>query len=61
MRITAALFSLLLLLPGLPLRAAPARIVSLTPHLTEQLFAIGAGPQLVAVDEASDWPAEVLV
>jgi len=59
MRITAALFSLLLLLPGLPLRAAPARIVSLTPHLTEQLFAIGAGPQLVAVDEASDWPAAV--
>lgn len=36
----------------------PQRIVSLTPHLTEQLFAIGAGAQVVATDDASDWPQE---
>ena len=29
----------------------------LSPHTTEMLYAIGAGPALVAVDEASDWPA----
>ncbi|GAA4501619.1 cobalamin-binding protein [Pseudaeromonas paramecii] len=58
MRITTTLSSLLFLLLSLPLPAAPQRIVSLTPHLTEQLFAIGAGAQLVAVDEASDWPAQ---
>jgi iron complex transport system substrate-binding protein len=34
----------------------PQRIVSLTPHLTELLFAVGAGPQLVGVDSASDYP-----
>lgn len=37
----------------------PQRIVSLTPHITEQLFAIGAGAQIVGVDDASDWPAAV--
>lgn len=52
-------FARLLLVLALPLYAAvPQRIVSLTPHLTEQLFAIGAGPQVIAVDEASDWPDE---
>jgi iron complex transport system substrate-binding protein len=35
----------------------PQRIVSLTPHLTELLFAVGAGSQLVGVDSASDYPA----
>ena len=39
--------------------ASPQRIVSLTPHITELLFAIGAGPQVVATDDASDWPAAV--
>jgi iron complex transport system substrate-binding protein len=34
----------------------PQRIVSLTPHLTELLFAVGAGPQVVGVDSASDYP-----
>ncbi len=34
----------------------PQRIISLTPHLTELLFAVGAGPQLVGVDSASDYP-----
>lgn len=34
----------------------PERIVSLTPHLTELLFAVGAGAQVVGVDSASDHP-----
>ena len=36
---------------------APAqRIVSLAPHVTEQLFAAGAGAKLVGVSEYSDYP-----
>jgi iron complex transport system substrate-binding protein len=39
--------------------AAPAqRIVSLAPHVTEQLFAAGAGAKLVGVSEYSDYPEE---
>lgn len=34
----------------------PLRIVSLSPTATETLFAIGAGPQVVAVDDQSDYP-----
>jgi iron complex transport system substrate-binding protein len=34
------------------------RIVSLAPHVTEQLFAAGAGAKLVAVSEYSDYPEE---
>ncbi len=33
------------------------RIVSLSPTITEDLFAIGAGKQVVAVDQDSDYPA----
>ena len=36
----------------------PERIISLSPSSTEGLFAIGAGPQVVAVDEYSDFPAD---
>lgn len=36
---------------------APKRIVSYSPGATEILFAIGAGPQVVAVDKFSDYPA----
>lgn len=36
------------------------RIVSLAPHLTELLYTIGAGEQLVAVSAWSDYPREVL-
>lgn len=42
----------------LTLESRPERIVSLSPSSTEGLFAIGAGPQVVAVDEYSDFPAE---
>src|SRR6185295_6687936 len=34
------------------------RIISLAPHVTEQLFAAGAGEKLVAVSEYSDYPPE---
>lgn len=35
----------------------PHRIVSLSPTATEMLFAIDAGPQVVAVDDQSNFPA----
>lgn len=38
----------------------PQRIISLTPHLTELLFAVGAGAQVVGVDSASDYPDAAL-
>jgi iron complex transport system substrate-binding protein len=37
--------------------AKPGRIVSLSPTATEDLYAVGAGPQVVAVDDDSDYPA----
>ncbi|MFZ3260916.1 MAG: helical backbone metal receptor, partial [Thiobacillus sp.] len=40
----------------LELTQPPQRIVSLTPHLTELLFAVGAGAQLAGADSASDYP-----
>jgi len=39
---------------------APQAIVSLSPSSTELLFAIGAGDQVIAVDEYSDYPAAAL-
>jgi iron complex transport system substrate-binding protein len=36
----------------------PERIVSLSPTATEMLFAIGAGDQVVAVDDQSNYPAD---
>ena len=36
--------------------ARPERIVSLSPSSTEGLFAVGAGPQVIAVDEWSTYP-----
>ncbi|MFB4307477.1 ABC transporter substrate-binding protein [Actinomadura sp. GTD37] len=38
--------------------ARPKRIISLSPTHTETLFAIGAGPQVVAVSDYSNHPAE---
>jgi iron complex transport system substrate-binding protein len=37
----------------------PTRIVSLSPTTTEDLFAVGAGGQVVAVDQDSDYPAGI--
>ncbi|HEV7163704.1 MAG TPA: cobalamin-binding protein [Solirubrobacteraceae bacterium] len=36
------------------------RIVSLVPHATELLFALGAGPEVVAVTHECDYPLEAL-
>ena len=35
---------------------APKRIISLSPTATESLFAIGAGAQVIAVDDQSNYP-----
>ena len=44
----------------LTLEARPERIVSLSPTATEMLYAIGAGGQVVAVDEYSNFPQEAV-
>ena len=44
----------------LTLEAKPERIVSLSPTATEMLYAIGAGGQVVAVDEYSNYPEEAV-
>lgn len=41
------------------IKAQPARIVSLSPTATEDLFAVGAGKQVVAVDLSSNYPPGV--
>jgi iron complex transport system substrate-binding protein len=47
-------------LSTIPSQAAityPKRIISLSPTATEDLFAIGAGKQVIAVDDNSNYPA----
>ncbi|MEE2034763.1 ABC transporter substrate-binding protein [Rhodococcus chondri] len=39
----------------------PQAIVSLSPTNTEMLYAVGAGDQVVAVDDQSDYPADIPV
>jgi iron complex transport system substrate-binding protein len=46
---------------SLSLSRQPHRIVSLSPTATEMLFAIGAGKQVVAVDDQSTYPASAPV
>jgi cobalamin transport system substrate-binding protein len=36
----------------------PTRVISLSPTATEDLFALGAGKQVIAVDEDSDYPKQ---
>ena len=43
---------------AIALASEPKKIVSLTPAVTETLFAVGAGSRVVATDDASDFPAE---
>jgi iron complex transport system substrate-binding protein len=52
----ALVAALTLLLVGSAEAATPHRIISLSPTATESLFAIGAGKQVVAVDDQSDYP-----
>ncbi|MGD0602242.1 MAG: ABC transporter substrate-binding protein [Streptosporangiaceae bacterium] len=48
--------------PGpVTIKARPGRIVSLSATATEDLYAVGAGPQVVAVDDDSDYPANAPV
>ena len=42
-----------------PRATRPARIISLVPALTEMLFAMGAGSQVVAVSSYDEFPPEV--
>jgi iron complex transport system substrate-binding protein len=39
--------------------APPKRIISLIPPMTETLFAVGAGPQVIAVGSFDNYPPEV--
>jgi iron complex transport system substrate-binding protein len=41
-------------------QSKPARIISLIPAVSEMLFAIGAGPRVVAVSSFDDYPPEVV-
>ncbi|WBC13516.1 ABC transporter substrate-binding protein [Micromonospora sp. WMMA1998] len=43
---------------NLTLEKRPEKIVSLSPTSTEMLFAIGAGKQVTAVDDQSNYPAD---
>ena len=52
--VLAALAALLVVQPATA--RPPQRIISLSPTATESLFAIGAGKQVVAVDDQSDYP-----
>ena len=55
--LAAAFAALVVLVVAAPAPAKPpTRIVSLSPTATESLFAIGAGSQVVAVDDQSDYP-----
>ena len=54
-----SIFLCLLLFAATPLWSAPPRrIVSLTPHITELLFAIGAGEWIVGTVQFSNYPPE---
>jgi cobalamin transport system substrate-binding protein len=41
------------------IKSRPTRVVSLSPTATEDLFAVGAGSQVTAVDQDSDYPKGV--
>jgi iron complex transport system substrate-binding protein len=40
------------------IKKRPVRVVSLSPSATEDLFAVGAGAQVIAVDDQSDYPKQ---
>jgi len=44
--------------PSQAAATAPMRIISLSPSATETLFAIGAGSQVIAVDDLSNYPSK---
>lgn len=50
--------ALLLVVAILPSQAQAARILALSPHACEMLYAIGGGPQVVGAVSYCDYPAE---
>lgn len=53
------LFSAFLMLFSIPVKAQyPQRIISLSPHTTELVFAAGAGDRLIGVSAYSDYPEQ---
>ncbi|MCC9310591.1 ABC transporter substrate-binding protein [Kitasatospora sp. RB6PN24] len=44
---------------GVTIKSQPQHIVSLSPTATEDLYAVGAGKQVVAVDSTSNYPSGV--
>jgi iron complex transport system substrate-binding protein len=65
-RLTRAIVAVLVAIAALAARSAapraadaPKRIVSLVPALTEMLYAMSAGPQVVGVSSFDDFPPEV--
>ena len=55
----AAVAALLNLIPAKAIAQRPARIISVIPAVTEMLFAVGAGPQVIAVGSFDRYPPEV--
>lgn len=53
---TLAVVSMTAAVPAAAHSKGSKRIVSLSPTATEMLFAIGAGPQVIAVDDRSNFP-----
>ena len=51
--------TLLNLAPPRTFAQRPARIISVIPAVTEMLFAVGAGPQVVAVGSFDRYPPQV--
>jgi iron complex transport system substrate-binding protein len=56
--VTTLVFSFLALNPTQAATAIPKRIISLSPSATEILYAIGAGNQVIAVDDLSNYPSK---
>src|SRR5881628_544541 len=56
--VLATLLVVLVVASGSPAATPPHRIVSLSPTITEYLFAVGAGKQVIAVDDQSDYPKQ---
>jgi iron complex transport system substrate-binding protein len=56
--VTTLVFSFLSLNPTQAATAIPKRIISLSPSATEILYAIGAGNQVIAVDDLSNYPSK---
>ncbi|GBE07119.1 vitamin B12-binding protein precursor [bacterium BMS3Bbin11] len=61
-RISIRLVLLLVMFSTIPVQAAessPQRIITLSPHLAEIVYLLGAGDQLLGVAEYSDFPHQV--